>query len=115
MSGLCGWFSREPAAPPARSASAPVLPFGRWLQSDARLRALACDSLSTLARRGILRRAFIDLLLARRLPEDPAAHGDTVWRLMMLEHWLARERRDGAFAAACAETPALEGEALARE
>ncbi|QOL48798.1 asparagine synthase-related protein [Massilia litorea] len=74
---------------------APVLPFGRWLQGDARLRALAYDSLSGLARRRILHREFVDLLLARRLPEDPATHGETVWRLMMLEQWLARGRRDG--------------------
>jgi asparagine synthase (glutamine-hydrolysing) len=80
--------------PPA-SQRAPVLPFGRWLQGDARLRALAYDSLSSLARRRILRREFVDLLLGRRLPEDPAAHGESVWRLMMLEQWLARGRRDG--------------------
>jgi len=81
------------AAQAAHSAS--VLPFGHWLQSDARLRALAYDSLSDLAGRRILRREFIDLLLARRLPEDPVGHGQTVWRLMMLEGWLARARRDG--------------------
>ena len=62
---------------------------------DARLRVLACDSLSNLARRRILRRAFIDLLLARRLPEDPATHGDTLWRLLMREQWLARAGRGG--------------------
>ena len=76
------------ATPGADHAS--TLPFGHWLQADARLRALACDSLSDLAGRRILRREFIDLLLARRLPEDPASHGQTVWRLMMLEGWLAR-------------------------
>ena len=80
--------------PPA-SQRAPVLPFGRWLQGDARLRALAYDSLSELAQRRILRREFVDLLLGRRLPEDPAAHGESVWRLVMLGQWLARGRRDG--------------------
>lgn len=78
-----------------RSPGAPVLPLGRWLQTDAGLRALACDSLSDLARRRIVRRDFIDLLLARRLPEDPAVHGRTVWTLMMLEQWFARQRHDG--------------------
>ena len=78
-----------------RTGRAAALPFGLWLQGDARLRALAYDSLSDLAGRRILRREFIDLLLARRLPEDPAVHGQTVWRLMMLEQWLARGRRDG--------------------
>lgn len=82
-------------APAAASQRAPALPFGRWLQGDARLRALAYDSLSGLARRRILRREFVDLLLGRRLPEDPAAHGETAWRLIMLEQWLARGRRDG--------------------
>jgi asparagine synthase (glutamine-hydrolysing) len=71
-----------------------VLPFGHWLQGDARLRALVYDSLSDLAGRRILRRDFLDLLLARRLPEDPAGHGQTVWRLRRLEGWLARARRD---------------------
>jgi asparagine synthase (glutamine-hydrolysing) len=80
---------------PAAAAGAPVLPFGAWLQGDARLRALAYDSLSHLARRRIVRREFIDLLLGRRLPEDPATHGQAVWRLLMLEQWLARARRDG--------------------
>ena len=80
---------------PAAAAGAPVLPFGTWLQGDARLRALAYDNLSGLARRRIVRREFIDLLLGRRLPEDPATHGQAVWRLLMLEQWLARGRRDG--------------------
>jgi asparagine synthase (glutamine-hydrolysing) len=95
------------AALPARSAGAPTLPFGSWLQGDTRLRALAYDNLSSLARRRILRREFIDLLLARRLPEDPALHGQTVWRLLMLELWLARGRRDGVAAAACPEASLL--------
>lgn len=58
-----------------RSPGAPALPLGRWLQTDARLRALACDSLSDLARRRIMRRDFLELLLSRRLPEYPALHG----------------------------------------
>ncbi|QNA99957.1 asparagine synthase-related protein [Massilia sp. Se16.2.3] len=74
--------------------SAPVLPFGRWLQEEPRLRALAGDSLSDLARRRILRRDFLDLLLARRVPEDPRLHGETVWQLMMLERWLAQRSGD---------------------
>lgn len=77
--------------PLAREA-APPLPFGTWLQGDARLRALAYDSLAALGKRGIVRRDFLDLLLARRLPEDPGLHGRTVWQLMMLEAWLARPR-----------------------
>jgi len=77
-----------------RAAAAPVMPLGRWLQGDPRLRALACDSLNDLARRRILRRDFLDLLLARRLPEDPDLHAGTVWVLMMLEQWLAQRRHE---------------------
>jgi asparagine synthase (glutamine-hydrolysing) len=70
-------------------------PVGQWLLADARLRALAFDSLATLRSRGIVRPEFIDMLLARRLPEDPARHGRMVWLLMMLEQWFA-QRRSGA-------------------
>lgn len=76
-------------------AAPPALPLGRWLQTDGRLRALACDSLNDLARRRIVRREFLDLLLSRRLPDDPELHGRTVWLLMMLEQWFARQRHDG--------------------
>ena len=76
-------------------ARPPGLPLGHWLQTDARLRALACDSLNDLARRRILRREFLDLLLSRRLPDDPELHGRTVWLLLMLEQWLVRQRHDG--------------------
>jgi asparagine synthase (glutamine-hydrolysing) len=86
---------RELGAVPAALPEPAALPFGRWLLGDARLRALAYDSLSDLARRRIVRREFVELLLTRRLPEDPALHGGTVWRLMMLELWLGRSRRDG--------------------
>jgi len=85
----------QEAAAGVRHDHAACLPLGHWLQTDARLRALACDSLNDLARRRILRRAFLDLLLSRRLPEDPALHARTVWQLMMLEQWLARRRHDG--------------------
>jgi asparagine synthase (glutamine-hydrolysing) len=81
--------------------AAPPLPFGVWLQGDARLRALAYDSLAAFAGRGIVRREFIDLLLARRLPENPALHGQLVWQLMMLEAWFAR-KRPGALGAGTA-------------
>jgi asparagine synthase (glutamine-hydrolysing) len=73
-------------------------PFGQWLLSDARLRSLAFDSLSDLRRRGIVRAEFIDALLTRHLPADPARHGRTAWVLMMLELWFG-QRRPGALAA----------------
>jgi asparagine synthase (glutamine-hydrolysing) len=67
-------------------------PVGQWLLADARLRGLAFDSLATLRSRGIVRPEFIDLLLSRKLAEDPARHGKMVWLLMMLEQWFAQRR-----------------------
>jgi len=65
------------------------LPFGVWLASHAGLRELAGDSLACLAGRGIVRSAFLDALLGRKLAEHPAFYGEMVWILMMLEQWLA--------------------------
>ncbi|KQQ97406.1 asparagine synthase-related protein [Massilia sp. Leaf139] len=95
-------------AAPVRAETPSGLPFGRWLLNDARLRTLACDSLSSLARRRIVRREFIDLLLARRLPQEPGAHGQAIWRLMMLEQWLVRDRRGGAAFQSRSDACALE-------
>jgi asparagine synthase (glutamine-hydrolysing) len=76
------------------------LPFGYWLQSDDRIRALAFDSLSDLKRRGIIRAGFIDTLLATRLAEEPAYHGRMVWLLMMLEQWFVQRRPGALYASA---------------
>ncbi|WP_432377860.1 asparagine synthetase B family protein [Duganella sp. P38] len=64
------------------------MPFGQWLLKDARLRALAYDSLSDLKARQIVRPDFIDQLTQIRVHEHPAYHGTMVWVLMMLEQWL---------------------------
>jgi asparagine synthase (glutamine-hydrolysing) len=64
------------------------LPFGVWATRHAQLRALAAESLNSLARRGIVQREFIETLLQRRLPEHPGYYGEMVWILMMLEQWL---------------------------
>ena len=64
------------------------LPFGVWATRHAGLRALADESLRSLAERGIVRRAFIKDLLDNRLPEHPGYYGEMVWILMMLEQWL---------------------------
>jgi asparagine synthase (glutamine-hydrolysing) len=85
-------------------------PFGQWLLSDARLRSLAFDSLSDLRRRGIVRAEFVDALLTRHLPANPARHGRMAWVLMMLELWFA-QRRPGAAAAHGAERQAHQAEA----
>jgi len=65
------------------------MPFGQWLLKDARLRALAYDSLSDLKTRRIVQPAFIDQLTRKLVHEHPAYHGTMVWVLMMLEQWLS--------------------------
>jgi asparagine synthase (glutamine-hydrolysing) len=71
-----------------------ALPFGQWLQTDARLKGLAFDSLADLRKRRIVRGDFIDDLLSRHLPAQPGRHGAMVWLLMMLEQWFAQRRVD---------------------
>ena len=65
------------------------LPFGVWANNDPALKALAADSLHSLAQRGVVRSDFIETLLTKRLPEHPGYFGEMVWILMMLEQWLA--------------------------
>ncbi|MES2298295.1 MAG: asparagine synthase-related protein [Pseudomonadota bacterium] len=72
------------------------LPFGYWLQTDARLRSLAYDSLSDLKARRLVRADFIDGLLGHRLAQHPAYHGTMVWVLVMLEQWFAQRKLDWA-------------------
>jgi asparagine synthase (glutamine-hydrolysing) len=65
------------------------LPFGVWANTDPGLKALASDSLLSLAKRGIVRTEFVQTLLAKHLPEYPGYYGEMVWILLMLEQWLA--------------------------
>ncbi len=65
------------------------LPFGVWANSHPELKALATESLHSLAKRGVVRTDFIETLLTKRLPEHPGYFGEMVWILMMLEQWLA--------------------------
>lgn len=64
------------------------LPFGVWATRHAGLRALATDSLRSLATRGIVHPAFIDRLLTQHLQAHPGYFGEMVWILMLLEQWL---------------------------
>jgi asparagine synthase (glutamine-hydrolysing) len=68
------------------------LPFGVWLTRHDELRTLARSSLSQLAGRGIVRPAFTETLMDKRLAEQPAFYGEMVWILMMLDQWLAARR-----------------------
>ena len=63
------------------------LPFGMWLDTNTRLKALAFDSLSDLRRRSIVRSQFLDELTASRVAEHASYYGTMVWVLMMLEQW----------------------------
>jgi asparagine synthase (glutamine-hydrolysing) len=63
------------------------LPFGTWAIAHRELRDLVGDLLGALKHRSIVRGAFIDGLLQRRLPEHPGYYGEMVWILMMLEQW----------------------------
>lgn len=65
------------------------LPFGVWANTHPALKALATDSLNSLARRGVVRADFVQTLLTQRLPEHSGYYGEMVWILMMLEQWLA--------------------------
>ena len=64
------------------------LPFGQWANADSALKALATDSLNSLAERGLVRSDFIKNLLGQRLAEHPGYFGEMVWILMTLEQWL---------------------------
>jgi asparagine synthase (glutamine-hydrolysing) len=64
------------------------LPFGVWATRHDALGRFAADSLRSLATRGVVRPAFVKLLLEQRLREHPGYYGEMVWILMMLEQWL---------------------------
>jgi asparagine synthase (glutamine-hydrolysing) len=68
------------------------LPFGVWANRHEGLKRFATDSLQSLARRGIVRPAFIDALLKEHLAAHPSYYGEMVWILMMLEHWMRAQR-----------------------
>jgi asparagine synthase (glutamine-hydrolysing) len=89
------WFFKEalrgflPDATITKKKQGFGLPFGVWANTHPALKALAADSLHSLARRGIVRANFVQPLLTQRLPEHPGYYGEMVWILMMLEQWLA--------------------------
>jgi asparagine synthase (glutamine-hydrolysing) len=64
------------------------LPFGVWALKHPGLLALAADSARGLAERGVIRPAFVELLLTQLLAEAPGYYGEMLWIVMMLEQWL---------------------------
>lgn len=63
------------------------LPFGEWMRTTPALIALAEDSLRALRKRDIVRREFIDSVLAEHRSSHAGFYGEMVWVLMMLERW----------------------------
>ena len=63
------------------------LPFGIWMNQYKPLQELACDSLTGLKQREIIKPEFIDLLLGKHLLEHSGYYGTFVWILVMLEQW----------------------------
>jgi asparagine synthase (glutamine-hydrolysing) len=66
------------------------LPFGPWTLRHDGLKALAQESLNSMAERGLVRREFVRRLFTEFLPAHPGYYGEMVWILMMLEQWLRR-------------------------
>ncbi len=64
------------------------VPFGDWLLTHERLRALADDALRSLAARGVMRAEFLETLLAQLKSGHAGYYGTMVWVLMILELWL---------------------------
>jgi asparagine synthase (glutamine-hydrolysing) len=64
------------------------MPFGDWLLTHERLRAVADDALRSLAARGVIRDAFLEKLLAQLASGHAGYYGTMVWVLMIFELWL---------------------------
>ena len=63
------------------------LPFGVWLTREPALRALAHDSLSSLAGRNVITAPFLGEL-DHHLNSHAGYYGELIWILMILEQWL---------------------------
>jgi asparagine synthase (glutamine-hydrolysing) len=71
------------------------LPFGIWVNSHRALQSLAFESLYAFAKRGIVRKEFVDRLIKEYLPQHPGYYGEMVWVLMTFEQWLQRSGDSG--------------------
>ena len=68
------------------------LPFGLWLREYPPLAELAADSLAAFARRGIVKRAYLDRLIAEHRTGHATYFGTMIWVLMLAEQWLVGRR-----------------------
>ena len=64
------------------------LPFGLWSTQHAPLGELVGDSLSDFKRRGWIRPAYLDHMLAMQRGPHASYYGVMIWVVMMLEQWL---------------------------
>ncbi len=65
------------------------LPFGVWATQHAPLGELVNDSLSDFKKRGWIRPAYLDHMLAMQRGPHASYYGVMIWVTMMLEQWLA--------------------------
>lgn len=65
------------------------LPFGMWATQYDPLGELVGDSLSDLKRRGWIRPAYLDHMLAMQRGPHASYYGIMIWVTMMLERWLS--------------------------
>ena len=65
------------------------LPFGVWANQHAPLGEMVGDSLSDFKRRGWMRPAYLDHMLAMQQGPHASYYGVMIWVTMMLERWLA--------------------------
>ncbi|TVR96963.1 MAG: asparagine synthase [Rhodospirillales bacterium] len=63
------------------------LPSAPWLAPGTRLHQLACDSLASLKRRGVVNKDFIEGILERHRRTGHKVDAGPIWDLMMLELW----------------------------
>jgi len=64
------------------------LPFGPWSVTHEPLRELVGDSLSTLTRRGWVRKSYLDHILHHQQNTHAGYYGGMIWVAMILEQWL---------------------------
>jgi asparagine synthase (glutamine-hydrolysing) len=85
---LRDFLPRNPAQDQARLR----LPFGLWLREYRPLTELAEHSLAAFGRRGIVRREYLERLIAEHRSGHATYFGTMIWVLMIAEQWLAARR-----------------------
>lgn len=96
------WFFKEalrgflPDETLAKQKKGFGLPFGVWAAENPALRAMAEDSVRTLADRKIMQSQFVDKLFREQLYEHPTFYGEMIWISMMLGQWLGRTHSTAA-------------------